>query len=72
MPVARALNRMDASYLIMAFGGPEKSDKEDVLSAIRRIWLLTLYPFDAASLFLTGPAKDPPERADDHNRKDKL
>ncbi len=71
MPVARALNRMDAGYLIMAFGGSEKSDKEDVLSAIRRIWISTLYPFDAASVFLTGTAKDLPERTGDQNRNEK-
>lgn len=46
MPVARALNRMDASYLILAFGGSEKAEKKDVLSAICRVWISTLYPFD--------------------------
>ncbi|WP_068114095.1 TetR/AcrR family transcriptional regulator [Tropicimonas marinistellae] len=46
MPVARALNRMDAGFLIQAFGSVEKSDKDDVLAAIMRVWLSTLYPFD--------------------------
>ncbi|MBT3143113.1 MULTISPECIES: TetR/AcrR family transcriptional regulator [Roseobacteraceae] len=47
LPVARALNRMDAGILINAFGAYPKAEKEDVLSAITRIWLATLYPFDA-------------------------
>ena len=46
LPVARALNRMDASTLINAFGAHPKAEKEEVLSAITRIWLATLYPFD--------------------------
>ncbi|WP_108838384.1 TetR/AcrR family transcriptional regulator [Tateyamaria sp. Alg231-49] len=45
--VARALNRMDAAILIKAFGTPKKDDKDAVLSAILRVWLSTLYPFDA-------------------------
>ena len=45
-PVARALNRMDAGILINAFGAHPKAEKEEVLSAISRIWLATLYPFD--------------------------
>lgn len=44
-PVARALNRMDAALLISAFGTTDKSDKSEVLAALRRIWLSTLYPF---------------------------
>ncbi len=54
LPVARALNRMDASYLINAFGGLEKAPKEDVLSAIMRVWLSTLYPFDINSAIDAG------------------
>jgi len=49
LPVARALNRMDAGVLIQAFGSVEKAEKDRVLSAIMRIWLSTLYPFDAAA-----------------------
>ncbi|CUH48770.1 TetR/AcrR family transcriptional regulator [Ruegeria atlantica] len=48
LPVARALNRMDAGVLINAFGSVQKANKEEVLSAIMRIWISTLYPFDAA------------------------
>jgi AcrR family transcriptional regulator len=48
-PVAHALNRMDASVLIHAFGSGKKTSKEEVLSGIMRVWLSTLYPFDAAS-----------------------
>lgn len=44
MPVARALNRMDAGMLIHAFGSTEKDKKEDVAAAILRIWIATLYP----------------------------
>ncbi|MEP4337084.1 MAG: TetR/AcrR family transcriptional regulator [Roseobacter sp.] len=47
LPVARALNRMDAGILINAFGAHPKAEKEEVLSAITCIWLATLYPFDA-------------------------
>ena len=47
LPVARALNRMDAGILINAFGAHPKAEKEEVVSAITRIWLATLYPFDA-------------------------
>lgn len=47
MPVARSLNRMDAGVLIHAFGSNEKASKEVVLTGIMRIWLSTLYPFDA-------------------------
>ena len=47
LAVARALNRMDAGFLIYAFGTADKSDKSDVLAGIMRIWLCTLYPFDA-------------------------
>ncbi len=50
LPVARALNRMDAAILIHAFGTRDKGDKGDVLSAIRRVWLATLYPFDAEAV----------------------
>ncbi len=46
MHVARSLNRMNAAMLIDAFGTPDKADKDQVLSAIRRIWISTLYPFD--------------------------
>lgn len=49
LPVARALNRMDASVLIQAFGTARSTEKSDVLAAIMRVWLSTLYPFDAAA-----------------------
>ena len=44
MPVARALNRMNASFLILSFGRSEHAEKRDVLCAIWRIWISTLYP----------------------------
>lgn len=57
MPVARALNRMDASSLILAFGGSQDAAREDVLHALCRIWISTLYPFDIAP-FLSKPEHD--------------
>ena len=44
LPVARALNRMDAGVLIDAFGASDKADKEETLAAIMRVWISTLYP----------------------------
>jgi TetR/AcrR family transcriptional regulator, ethionamide resistance regulator len=49
-PVAHALNRMDASVLISSFGQSRKTNKQDVLSGILRIWLSTLYPSEAKKL----------------------
>lgn len=46
LSVARALNRMDAGVLIQAFGTAQKADKAEVLKAITRIWISTLYPFN--------------------------
>ncbi|MDJ0994392.1 MAG: TetR/AcrR family transcriptional regulator [Dinoroseobacter sp.] len=54
LPVARALNRMDAGVLIHAFGGRQKANKEDVLSGIMRVWISTLYPFDATAAIARG------------------
>lgn len=54
LPVARALNRMDAGILIHAFGTPEKAPKAEVLAAVSRIWFSTLYPFDATAVIRTG------------------
>ncbi|PYG34369.1 TetR family transcriptional regulator [Pelagimonas varians] len=48
--VARALNRMDAGFLIRAFGSHPKAEKESVFSAISHIWLATLNPFDTQTL----------------------
>ncbi len=56
LPVARALNRMDAGILINAFGAHPKAEKEEVRSAITRIWLAALYPFDAQ--FVIGNKSD--------------
>jgi len=50
MPVARALNRMDAGVLIHAFVSAKKARKKEVLSGLMRVWISTLYPFDAASI----------------------
>ncbi len=54
MPVARALNRMDAGVLIHAFGTSQRLAKHDVLAAIMRIWISTLYPFNAANAIDPG------------------
>ena len=42
-PVAVALNRLDASTLIEAFGRHPRSQAEPVLKALSRIWISTLY-----------------------------
>ena len=42
-PVAVALNRLDASTLIHAFGQHPRMDPEPVREAISRIWTSTLY-----------------------------
>ena len=42
-PVAIALNRMDASLFIDAFGRRPRSDQRPVLDAVTRIWISTLY-----------------------------
>lgn len=43
-PVAMALNRMDASLLIQAFGSRPRSQPKPIQEAIIRIWTSTLYP----------------------------
>lgn len=45
--VAVALNRMDASLLIKAFGQNPRQMPEPLLEAITTVWLATLYPSDA-------------------------
>jgi len=42
-PVAVALNRLDASLVIHAFGHHPRSNPEPVREAITRIWMSTLY-----------------------------
>jgi len=42
-PVAVALNRLDASFLIHAFGRRPRENPEAVLEALIRIWTSTLY-----------------------------
>ena len=42
-PVAVALNRMDTSLFIHAFGRHPRSNPEPVREAITRIWMSTLY-----------------------------
>lgn len=42
-PVAVALNRMDASLLIHAFGRRPRQEPDEVLAAVIRIWESTLY-----------------------------
>lgn len=46
-PVAIALNRLDASLLIQAFGRRPRSQQEPVRKAIIRIWTSTLYGFQS-------------------------
>lgn len=48
-PMAIALNRMDASVLIHAFGRRPRQPREPVLAAIREIWCSTLYPQSQAT-----------------------
>ena len=43
-PVAQALNRMDASMVIDAFGRHPRNNPEPVKDALIRIWMSTLYP----------------------------
>lgn len=45
-PIAIALNRMDASLLIEAFGRRPRQNPEPVLAALIRIWRATLYDAD--------------------------
>lgn len=59
-PVAYALNRMDASVLINSFAQGTKANKQDVLSAIVRVWLSTLYPLDAQKLFALEQRNEQP------------
>lgn len=42
-PVATALNRVDASLYLRAFGQRPRSRPEPVLDAIARVWISTLY-----------------------------
>ena len=43
-PVAMALNRMDASLLIQAFGSRPRSQPGPIREAITHVWTSTLYP----------------------------
>ena len=43
-PVAMALNRMDASLLLQAFGSRPRSQPKPIREAIIRVWTSTLYP----------------------------
>ena len=44
LPVARALNRMDAATFATSFGRRPRAQPEPVLQSITRIWTNTLYP----------------------------
>lgn len=46
-PVAAALNRMDATMMIDAFGKRPRRSREEVLEALTRIWVSTLYGSNA-------------------------
>ena len=43
-PIAVALNRMDAYFLIQAFGRRPRQSREAVLTAVQAIWCSTLFP----------------------------
>lgn len=43
LPIARALNRLDAYLLIEQFGRHPQGDRDDVLMAITQIWISTLF-----------------------------
>ena len=45
-PVAFALNRLNASTLIQAFGQHPRKDPEPIREALARIWISTLYGAD--------------------------
>ncbi len=50
LPVATALNRLDAYTVIQAFGQHPRSQPEPVQVALARIWISTLYGSEAASV----------------------
>ena len=50
LPVATALNRLDAYTVIQAFGQHPRSQPEPVQDALARIWVSTLYGSEAASV----------------------
>jgi hypothetical protein len=52
---------MNASVLIHAFGTQAKLDKPDVLASLLRIWISTLYPFDAEAAIRRADSDDEPE-----------
>jgi hypothetical protein len=43
LPVATALNRLDAYAVIQAFGRHPRNEQEPVQEALARIWISTLY-----------------------------
>ncbi len=53
-PVAVALNRLDVSMVIDAFGRHPRNNPEPVKLALTRIWMSTLYN----STFVPGPEQD--------------
>lgn len=53
-PVAVALNRMDASLLIHAFGRRPRGKPDTVRDSIVRIWISTLYGADALTKLTTS------------------
>jgi len=48
LPVATALNRLDAYTVVQAFGQHPRSQPEPVKAALARIWISTLYGSEAA------------------------
>jgi len=59
-PIAIALNRLDASLLIEKFGRRPRGNPEQVLEALVRIWISTLYGEQALQQ-LVGPSPRKPE-----------
>jgi len=65
-PVAVALNRLDASVLIHAFGRRPRGDPDDVYEALFRVWSSTLYAAEAQAeeRRMISIRRSPAERAE--------
>jgi hypothetical protein len=56
-PVAVALNRLDAAVAIEKFGRRPRGNPDEVLEALERIWISTLYGAQALEQPVTSPLK---------------
>ena len=61
-PVAVALNRLDASLLIEEFGRRPRGNQEQVLEALVRIWISTLYGLPALPRPVASPQGRQPRK----------